>query len=101
MPWMTVVYGQQGLMPSVIISHLTSPSRTAPHSGMLSSGARGLLVSMLCYPVSDSKGGLTADMGAIAMNLSQIRGTFAAMIDVKRHTGGICIGHECTEMNIR
>ena len=73
--------------------------------GILSSGARGLLVAMVCYGVSDiftKPGGyFSYTSGAIPMNSSQIRGAFSTMIDVKKQTKGIAIGHECTEMNVR
>lgn len=72
---------------------------------VLSSGARGLLVAMVCYGITDisnKPGGFySSSIGSNSMNTSQIRSTFATMIDVKRHTGGIQIGHECTEMNVR
>ena len=70
----------------------------------LSSGARGLLVAMTCYGVCDTfvKLGVKAkDIGATPMNLSQIRRSFATLIDVKRQCRGITIGHECSERNIR
>ena len=72
--------------------------------GVISSGARGLLVAMVCYGISDTfvkPGNNSSHTGAIPMNSSQIRGSFATLIDIKKQTKGIAIGHECTEMNIR
>jgi hypothetical protein len=74
--------------------------------GSLSSGARGLLVAMVCYGVCETllvtkAGGASMDLGPIPMNMSQIRSSFTTMLDVKKRSGGIQIGHESTEMNIR
>ena len=73
--------------------------------GILSSGARGLLVAMVSYGQSDIStkpgGYFSMTSGAIPMNASQIRGAFSTMIDIKKQTNGIAIGHECTEMNVR
>ena len=72
--------------------------------GILTSGARGLLVAMTCYGISDTfvkPGAKVKDVGALPMDISQIRGSFATLIDVKKQCGGIVIGHECTETNIR
>ena len=65
-------------------------------TGALSSGARGLLVAMICYAVRDMDS-LTI---GIPMNLSQIRDTFRTMLDMKYFRGGILIGHECLDSSI-
>jgi hypothetical protein len=53
--------------------------------GYLSSGARGLLVAMVCYGISDAHtekglGGLHLNMGPLPMNMSQMRASFTTMI---------------------
>ena len=71
---------------------------------ILSSGARGLLVAMVCYGISDTftkQGCNFSVMGALPMNMAQIRGSFSTLIEIKKQTKGIAIGHECTEMNVR
>ena len=71
---------------------------------ILSSGARGLLVAMVCYGVSDTftkQSYGSSVMGAMPMNMAQIRGSFSTLIEIKKQTKGIAIGHECTEMNVR
>ena len=73
--------------------------------GSLSSGARGLLVAMVCFGACETftagKAGPQGGFGPVPMNMSQIRSSFSTMLDVKRSTGGIQIGHESTEMNVR
>ena len=59
--------------------------------GSLSSGARGLLVAMVCYGACDTfsaKGGPVGDFGPIPMNMSQVRSSFTTMIEVKKKMGG-------------
>ena len=72
----------------------------------LSSGARGLLVAMVCYGVSETllvtkTGGPSMDCGRLSMNMSEISKSFTTMLDVKKKSGGIQIGHESTDMNIQ
>ena len=69
--------------------------------GSLTSGARGLLVAMICYGVCDTfavKGGAVRP---VSMNTIQIRSSFTTMLEVKEKTGGIQIGHEVSETNVR
>ena len=65
-------------------------------------------MAMVCYGVCDTfavRGGAGAgtggDLGPIPMNMSQIRSCFTTMLEVKKKSGGIAIGHEPTEMNVR
>lgn len=63
--------------------------------GNLTSGARGALVAMVCFGVRDTfTGGKGGDM-------SEIMKSFKAMLDWKKSTGGIQIGHEDLEFNVR
>jgi hypothetical protein len=66
----------------------------------LSSGCRGLLVSMICNGTCETftaKGGAG---GPVPMNKSQIRSSFVTMIEVKKKTGGIEIGHDVNETSV-
>ena len=59
---------------------------------------------MVCYGVSDTftkQSYGSSVMGAMPMNMAQIRGSFSTLIEIKKQTKGIAIGHECTEMNVR
>ena len=73
--------------------------------GNLTSGARGALVAMVCFGACDTftggKGGVQVGFGPAAMDMSQIRSSFNTMLDWKKSTGGIQIGHDPTEMNVR
>ena len=67
----------------------------------LSSGARGLLVAMVCYLHVTKTGGPSMDCVPVPMNMSQIRESFTKMLERKKKSGGIQIGHESTDMNMK
>lgn len=71
----------------------------------LSSGARGLLVAMVCHgkrepPLVTKKGGPSIDFGPTPMNMSEILKSFTDMLESKKKSGGIQIGHEPTDLNV-
>ena len=71
----------------------------------LSSGARGLLVAMVCHskpepPLVTKTGGPSMDFGPIPMNMSEILQSFTRMLEAKKNSGGIQIGHEPTIDNV-
>jgi predicted nuclease with TOPRIM domain len=55
---------------------------------------------MICYGSCETftaKGGAG---GPVPMNKSQIRSSFVTMIEVKKKSGGIQIGHDVNEMSV-
>jgi hypothetical protein len=69
----------------------------------LSSGCRGLLVAMICHGTCETftaKGCSSGESAPLPMNKSQIRSSFVTMIEVKKKSGGIQIGHDVNEMSV-
>jgi hypothetical protein len=63
--------------------------------GSLTPGARGLLVAMVCCSVP---GVFTGGRGG---DMSDIRKSFDALVDLKKKSGGIMIGFESSDANVQ